>query len=258
MTLDSYPREMPHGDGRISPKSSRSRSMENRKVLCIQMASSTRPNARYPSHSQVAKGRTCKRWKQWMHQMHALWIHSDSLTWKWAMATGKILFLYEQVAFHFHVRLCHYVSESEGIMMGVPFFRGASISSDPSRALLNGTRRLEQPGLTSAQTSCGGTLNLQILSRKAPEVDLLWGLFGVPAEDQTEVHQWSKYLLQDGNRIYWPAFSPRFFCLFSYAKVFQRCFAPSGEQKWHFEHLSPKRHGLDVTWVSEAKAHAKV
>ena len=103
----------------------------------------------------------------------ALWIHSDSLTWKWAMATGKILFLYEQVAFHFHVRLCHYVSESEGIMMGVPFFRGASISSDPSRALLNGTRRLEQPGLTSAQTSCGGTLNLQILSRKAPEVDLL-------------------------------------------------------------------------------------
>ena len=34
--------------------------------------------------------------------------HSDSLTWKWKMATVTTFFFYKQVVFHFHV------SESEG------------------------------------------------------------------------------------------------------------------------------------------------
>ena len=37
-----------------------------------------------------------------------LWVHSDSLSWKWTMATGKAIFLYKQVVVHFHV------GESEG------------------------------------------------------------------------------------------------------------------------------------------------
>ena len=45
-------------------------------------------------------------------------VHSDSLTWKWKMASWKTTFLYKQWVFHFHV------SESECSFFGgghVPF-----------------------------------------------------------------------------------------------------------------------------------------